>query len=275
VFFFGSIVGSFLNVLVLRWGTGEPIARGRSRCFSCGKNLTSKELVPILSFLAQKGRCRNCGSKISWQYPIVEAVTGFLFLYSFRTFFVYNPLFNPEAPYPLAPALYLGLIWVILALLVAISVYDFHHQIIPNFFVYTFNFFAFFVPVAACFSGNSYFCGVNDFLEHFIAGVCFFAFFAFFWLVTRGGGMGLGDAKLALGLGWILGAIGSLSTLVFSFWFGGIASLFLLLLKRSKFTIKSRIPFTPFLIFGFLIPFLFGIFITDIFDFANFKYFFY
>src|SRR3989344_4445016 len=80
VFSFGTIIGSFLNVLVLRLGTGEAIGRGRSRCFSCGKTLTWRELIPLVSFITQKGKCRSCGSRISWQYPIVEFITGLVFL---------------------------------------------------------------------------------------------------------------------------------------------------------------------------------------------------
>ena len=93
-FIFGTIVGSFLNVLILRYNTGISAARGRSFCFSCGKNLNWLELVPVLSFLFQKGKCRGCKSKISWQYPLVECLTGLLFVGVFLRYGGVNGLFS-------------------------------------------------------------------------------------------------------------------------------------------------------------------------------------
>ncbi|NDE68410.1 prepilin peptidase, partial [bacterium] len=74
-FVFGTIIGSFLNVVSLRYNTGMGV-NGRSRCFSCGKTLRWMELVPILSFVWQMGKCRKCETRISWQYPLIEAVAG-------------------------------------------------------------------------------------------------------------------------------------------------------------------------------------------------------
>ena len=91
IFVFGTIIGSFLNVVILRYGTGKSFAKGSSQCFSCGKKLSWYELVPILSFLFQKGKCKGCGSKISWQYPLIETITGVLFLLIFNLqFSIFN-----------------------------------------------------------------------------------------------------------------------------------------------------------------------------------------
>src|SRR3989344_4234135 len=91
-FVFGAIIGSFLNVIILRYNTGLSQKNsigfsGRSHCFSCGKNIKWYDLVPVLSFLFLKGRCRHCKSKISIQYPLVEFITGILFLATFLKFF--------------------------------------------------------------------------------------------------------------------------------------------------------------------------------------------
>ncbi|MFA6602049.1 MAG: prepilin peptidase, partial [Candidatus Paceibacterota bacterium] len=77
-FIFGTIIGSFLNVVALRFNTGATLG-GRSKCMSCGHQLTWKELIPVLSFLWQGGLCRNCRSRISRQYVLVELSTGLLF----------------------------------------------------------------------------------------------------------------------------------------------------------------------------------------------------
>ena len=71
VFVFGTVIGSFLNVVVLRYKTGRKIT-GRSGCFSCGKKLSALELVPLLSFFFQGGKCTGCSSKISIEYPLIE-----------------------------------------------------------------------------------------------------------------------------------------------------------------------------------------------------------
>src|ERR1700752_70221 len=84
-FVFGTIIGSFLNVVALRYNTGFSLG-GRSRCFSCGKTLYWYKLIPLFSFLIQGGRCRKCHSQISIQYPLVEALTGLVFLGLFLKF---------------------------------------------------------------------------------------------------------------------------------------------------------------------------------------------
>ncbi len=228
IFIFGAIIGSFLNVLVLRYGTGQSIIKGGSRCFSCGKKLQWYELIPILSFISQKRKCRNCGSKISWQYPIVEILTGIIFLL----------IFNFSAPDGQFSLFYY---WLVFSILIAIAVYDFKHQIVLDKFVYVFIFLAFF----SLFKVSS-----------FLAGVIFFSFFASLWLISKGRWMGFGDAKLALGIGWFLGLENGIWALVFSFWIGAIAGIFLVLLSKKRYNLKSHIPFGPFLALGALLSFL-------------------
>src|SRR5688572_16941297 len=83
LFVFGAVVGSFLNVVGLRWGTGRGVG-GRSECPRCGKVLNWAELVPVISFLILRARCRHCLAPISWQYPIVEILTGLVFVTIFN-----------------------------------------------------------------------------------------------------------------------------------------------------------------------------------------------
>jgi leader peptidase (prepilin peptidase)/N-methyltransferase len=228
VFILGTIIGSFLNVVILRYNTGESIIKNGSRCFGCGRRLKWYELIPIVSFVIQKGRCRKCKSKISIQYPIVEALTGVLFL----SIFYLN--------YSLLSTIYY---LIIFSLLIIIAVYDFRHQIIPDKFVYLFNFFALF--------------NLFSFYD-FVAGLVFFGFFGLLWLVSRGNWMGLGDAKLALGIGWLLGLFKGILALLLSFWAGALVGIFLLFFFKKEYSIKSRIPFGPFLILGTIIAFFFG-----------------
>ena len=83
VFLFGITVGSFLNVCILRIPNGESVVTGPSHCTSCGKRLKWYELIPLISFLALRGRCSGCKARISCQYPLVEALNGVLWLLAF------------------------------------------------------------------------------------------------------------------------------------------------------------------------------------------------
>ena len=127
VFIFGTIVGSFLNVVINRYGK-ESIA-GRSYCPSCHHTLSAFELIPLLSFIFLRGKCRTCKTPISFQYPIVELLTSTLFSLSFIKFgFSLEFLFS----------LLIG------SLLVIIAVYDFKHTIIPDEIVFAFIVLSFF-----------------------------------------------------------------------------------------------------------------------------------
>jgi len=241
IFIFGTVIGSFLNVVLMRYGTGESVVFSGSRCFSCGKRLSWTELIPIFSFLIQKGRCRNCKSKISWQYPIVEIITGILFLLIFNFQFLIFKQINLS--FFLSTSYFL----TIASLLIVISVYDIRHQIIPNKLVYLFDFLSF-----------SYWFLMDRSVAGFLAGGFFFAFFFLLWFASRGRWMGLGDAKIALGCGWLLGLVKGVIGLLIAFWSGALIGIFLLLFLPKTFKLKSRIPFGPFLAWGAIIALLFG-----------------
>ncbi|OGZ10587.1 MAG: hypothetical protein A3D67_01890 [Candidatus Lloydbacteria bacterium RIFCSPHIGHO2_02_FULL_51_22] len=269
VFALGAVIGSFLNVVILRTGTGLGLLRG-SFCFTCRAVLRFYELVPIFSFLALRGRCRSCRAKIHFQYPLVETLAGLLFLGVWlremggATLF---DLFLQAGAYErILP--HLVLLWTIVSILLAIAVYDIRHKIIPNAFVYTFialSFLSLFGLWALGF-------GLWIPLEHLIAGVTFFILFAALWFVSRGTWMGLGDAKLAAGIGLFLGISSGGAALVLSFWSGALLSVALLFLKRfhtlfgglKNLTIKSEIPFAPFLIFGTFLAYFLQISFWDI-----------
>ncbi len=245
IFILGTIIGSFLNVVIYRLGTGVSVARGRSMCFSCGKTLKWYELIPVASFLLQRGKCRTCKSKISWQYPIVEIVTGLLFLFTWMLGVQMAEVF---------------FLWVIMAILIVIAVYDLRHKIIPNSFVYAFI--ALSVLLLIWKQGFQVFT-----MWDFYAGPILFLPFAGLWAVSRGAWMGFGDAKLAWGIGWFLGLYAGVSAIILSFWIGAVWGLSLIALshtqqlfgKRKRFTMKSEIPFGPFLIIGTLLVFFFNI----------------
>ncbi len=244
VFILGLIIGSFLNVVIFRYNTGLGIG-GRSRCLTCGRYLGLQDLFPVASFLFFRGKCRTCGAKISWQYPLVELLCGSFFALSYVKF-----------------GLEFGFILVTFSLLLSIAVYDLKHKIIPDGLVFAFIF----VSILKMLERN-YLMGVGfefSFLD-LVSGIILATPFAVIFFISRGKWMGFGDAKLALGIGWFLGLYSGLNAVVLSFWIGAVVSLGFLLVQKiwpkgfalklmdKHLTIKSEIPFAPFLILGMIL----------------------
>ncbi len=252
IFILGVIIGSFLNVVIYRFNTGKSISKGKSMCMTCGKGLHWHELIPIFSFIFQFGRCRGCRTKISYQYPLVEFFTGVIF--TLIAYHFYPILLISTLNYVILLSLFI----VIFSILIIICVYDFRHKIIPDSLVYTYSIISF-VLVFINITGVGNFL-IQPTLSALLAGPVLALPFALIWYLSRGKWMGLGDAKLMLGIGWMMGLGMGFVSLIISFWIGGIFGIFALLFKHiTKVNRKTEIPFAPFLILGMLITFLFNI----------------
>lgn len=254
-FIFGAIIGSFLNVVLYRLHTGKSL-EGRSHCLSCGKNLEWFELLPIISYLALRAKCKKCESHIPSHYFIVELLTGALFAF----------MWHVHA----SDFVLLGLYLLLVTLLVGVCVYDLRHMIVPNEFVVLMLAVA--ILIVSYVTFREVHLGLPFLIDSAAAGAGAFLFFAGIWFLSRGRGMGLGDAKLALPLGIILGSWGMFFTVVISFWIGALVMLFLLALEhffragktrlqyfRAPLTMKSEVPFAPFLILGFFLVHFFHV----------------
>jgi leader peptidase (prepilin peptidase)/N-methyltransferase len=247
-FIFGAIIGSFLNVVSLRFNTGVGLG-GRSKCMSCGNSLTWKELIPIFSFAFQKGACKRCRSRISWQYPLIEFMAGAIFV---LIFFTFPPISALAATTTL---LYL----IASSLLIVITVYDIKHKIIPDPLVYSFaavSLISLFVGGAVWFHAPSW--------SALIAGPLLALPFALLWLLSKGTWMGLGDAKLVLGIGWLLGLNGGVNAVVLAFWIAAVISVAWLLITYKRFKPRTEVPFGPYLILGLYLVLLFHIQVLDV-----------
>lgn len=255
IFIFGAIIGSFLNVLILRYNTGVPVTRGRSFCFSCGKKLTWIELIPIFSFIFQKGKCLGCKSHISWQYPLVEALTGLLFVSVFLKFGGWTSLYYDTW--------FILLDLILMSVLVFVTVYDIRHKIIPDVLVVIFGILALVKIALEFFLVNNFYADTTHLVWSLLAGPILALPLFLIWLISRGQWMGLGDPKLVLCIGWFLGPVYGLSAVVLGFWSGAIYGLVLMFLSKLnlfnlKIDRKSELPFAPFLILGFLLVFYFS-----------------
>ncbi len=254
VFMLGMIIGSFLNVVIYRFNTGRGLG-GRSMCFTCRRTLTWHELIPIASFINQKGKCHGCKSKISIQYPIVEAITGLIFVAVFFKTLTLTGVSLGTSVFFMVFYMY------IFALLIVVSVYDYHHKILPDKLVWLFNMLAL---LSTIFVFQNGFSVVAPSLWQILSGPLIALPFFLLWSLSHGRGMGFGDVKLALGIGWLLGIASGIAAVVFSFWIGAIVGVILLLVKGKKFGMKTQIPFGPFLCIATCLVFIFSVTIGDI-----------
>jgi prepilin signal peptidase PulO-like enzyme (type II secretory pathway) len=175
----------------------------------------------------------------------VELATGLIFASLFLKF---QDIFFANALIFIVTFFYYAFMF---SLLIVIATYDLRHKIIPDKLSLVFGILSF--AGLFIFSSYGFYPHIPSFSE-FLSGLLIALPFALFWLISRGAWMGLGDAKLAIGLGWLLGLSKALSGLVVAFWSGSIIGIFLIIFKKQ--TMKSEIPFAPFLVLGALLAFL-------------------
>ncbi|WP_079479523.1 prepilin peptidase [Halobacillus salinus] len=235
-FLLGTILGSFYNVVGLRLPNGGLMHENRSYCPICKKTLAWYELIPILSYTLQKGRCRGCGDSISPIYPSMEAITGVIFALCFYQF-------------GLGPQLILALL--LMSMFHIIMVSDIRYMVIPDhlllFFFGLFIVYRFFYPL-------------DPWWSSLIGGLGGLTVTAAIILVSRGG-MGGGDMKLFGLLGFVLGWKLLLVTFFLSTLIGAVVSGGLLaagIIQRKK-----PIPFGPFIVVGASFAFFSGRIIID------------
>ena len=271
IFLFGLTIGSFLNAAIYRLGTGESVINARSHCPKCGHILAWHELVPVISFILQKGRCRECGKTISWQYPIVEIATSLLFLLIFNfQFSIFNEFSSSNFQF-----LNLAYFAIITCGLVIIFVFDLKHYIIPDKIIYPLTGLVFFYRIfeflefnnwnlfgnwkllaPRSFSEGGEIENLELLLNPLYSAVLAFSFFALIYFFSKGRWMGFGDAKLAFFMGLFLGWPKILVALFIAFILGGIIGIMLIIARKKS--LKSQVPFGPFLIAGTFISFFWG-----------------
>lgn len=239
LFVLGIIWGSFINVWGVRYNSGLFLGK-HSRCGVCARSLSWFELIPVLSFIFLKGRCRSCQAKIGFRYPLIELISGVVLVSVYLSGL---------------PILLQVISFVIFSLYLVIAIYDSRHKIIPDGLVYSSIVLALALRLIA---------GIS--LVDLVGSLALPAFFAGLWFFSKERLMGLGDAKLVLSLALFLGMPQALWAVILAFWIGAIYGLGLIIwahlktllisfknitIRRGqKLTLKSEIPFAPFLILG-------------------------
>lgn len=239
---YGLIVGSFLNVCIYRIPREESIAFPSSHCPKCNTSLKWYDNIPVLSFIAYKGKCRYCGDQISPQYPIIEMLNALIYIIIFIKFgFTIDFIFYA----------------IISSILIVVTVIDLQNMIIPDILIILI------LATTVIYKITSYLLYKTspDILNSLGALALSSGIFLLIILISKGG-MGGGDVTLIGSLGFILGVKNILLTIFLSFIFGAIISVLLLLFKiKGR---KDPIPFGPFIVLGFFITLIAGDYLIDL-----------
>ena len=262
LFIFGLAIGSFLNVLALRYDGERWDTGGRSRCPHCGHTLRWFELIPLISFIIQGGKCRNCRAKIGWKYPLVELLSAAIFVAVPWRFAAY-PWLAPTGWYIFSA------FWIVaFELLLLVAYIDLRLEIVPDELVVVLGALAIFETIfVAAYVGAPWQSFVGPYAAVFwwygnawaghIAGAVFGGgFFALLVIATRGKGMGMGDVKLGIPLGLLFGWPDILILYAAAFIIGSVVGL--ASIARGIKSRKSPIPFVPFLALGAAFVFFLG-----------------
>lgn len=260
-FVFGTIIGSFVNALQYRIENKLSISKGRSICPNCKHELTWLDLVPLLSFVFLKGKCRYCNKKISSQYPIIEVVTGFAFLailYSLETHFRLS-LDNFLVDYNNFFGIKLVIFLTVASIMILVGLHDQKTGYVLSGYVYVAILLALFANLLN--SGGS-FVVLSDYLPYIYSLVCGALFFGSLYIISKGKWMGAGDIEIAALMGALLGWPSIIIALYFAFISGSVVGLVRIYKKEAK--LESEMPFGPFLILGVFFALLFSDKIIDI-----------
>lgn len=260
---FGLIVGSFLNVVILRMRTGRGFG-GRSECLSCGHTLSWHELIPLFSYLHLRGRCRTCKSEISIQYPVVEAVTAFL--YGATVWRLSSLLLAGQVNLFAVNILFW---WVLIAVFVVLATYDARHRCFPGQLL---GVFALIALIASAFGGFWFgtfiLVGFTGFpLWALLSAILVALPFLLAHLVSNGTWIGFGDVEVIAISALMLGIIPMFSVVALAAWtacawilaYMGMMALRHRGKRGAKPSVPRIIPFGPFLLSGLLLVALFGI----------------
>ena len=235
-FLYGVIIGSFLNVCILRIPRNETIVTTPSHCMSCGHKLAWYDLFPLFSYLFLGGKCRYCKTKISWQYPLVEFLNGVLYLITFLVMGIGRNV---------SETVYVFLICIFLSALLVLSGIDIRERIVP------YKICAFILVLGIIATIIDYPNWLSHIIGLFIISLPMFILMMF-------NAMGAGDMVLYAAAGLFMGWQNTLLSFVFACLYGSVYSIGMFITKKAKFGDKTQIPFVPFIALGMMTAVLWG-----------------
>jgi prepilin signal peptidase PulO-like enzyme (type II secretory pathway) len=243
-FVFGLLIGSFLNVLIWRLPRDESIG-GRSHCPHCNHTLTARDLVPLLSFTLARGRCRYCKKPVSYRYPLIETITGFLFAAAAMVFLGHTN-FDAISILKFIEAL------VVIAICITVFVIDLEHYLILDRIVFTGYALVGIITILLAVLSHSPLLIFMHILVAVLAAIPFWLL----WYSSKGKWMGFGDVKFVALMGLILGGQGIIIALFLAFMIGALFGVILILAGKKQF--GSKLPFGTFLTIATILALFFA-----------------
>ena len=235
---FGLIIGSFLNVVILRFDDLKSIFNSRSHCLKCKKQLAWYDLFPFFSYILLRGKCRSCKEKISIQYPLVEVATALIFSLLFWKF---------------GFSLEFAVLLIISSILMVVLTYDILHLLIADFLIWlAIGIWIVFLAVSYLFLQHPLYL----ILDSLYGAAALGGFLGLIVLISWEKWMGIGDIKLGFLLGAIVAWPNVLLATFAAFALGSIISLVLIFMRKK--TMKDMVPFAPFLILGTYVTLFYG-----------------
>ena len=248
IFLLGASIGSFLSVVIYRIRTNKKgIIFGQSQCQSCKKKLTSLDLIPIVSYIVLRGKCRKCSKKISPQYIFLEIITGLVLVAIYTKF----PFFL-TGTISLSTLLPFILFSIYSIFFIAIFFFDLRTSKIPD---------AFLFPLIGITIIGSLILGTPGIISMILAALIALIFFGGQILLSKGKWLGEGDLIFSFSLAIIFGWQLFLVSIISGYFVGAMVSIPLLISKKAK--LKATIPFGPFLVIGAFITIFFGLDILE------------
>ena len=227
-FIFGTAVGSFLNVCIFRLPLDQSIVTPSSHCFACKKPIPFYDNIPLISFILLQGKCRHCKAPFSYQYPLVELLTGIV---AFACVLQWGFSINALS------------IFIFVSALIVITFIDFEHKIIPD--LISLPGILYGVLTALVLQRISF---VDSILGLLLGGGSLLLVAGLYYLLTKKEGMGLGDVKLLAMMGAFLGWQSILFIIMIGSITGAVIGVAAMLIKKKD--RRYAIPFGPFLSLG-------------------------
>lgn len=252
LFILGLAVGSFINALVYRWQNQKSIIKGRSQCPTCQHQINWFDLIPLFSYCLLRGHCRVCRKPISWHYPLIELLTGVVFVLPIVNLGALVQRFGVQGlvyGVPIAPlAIYL----FFSSILIAIFAYDLRYMLIPDRLTLPAIIIVFIVQF-----GLSVTAGDVAKIWYFVgAGMLGLIFFLLQFLISRGTWIGGGDLRLGMLIGLMVGWPDIILALFLAYIIGTVIILPLVLVGRAK--LKTAVPFGVFLVSATIVVLIWG-----------------